>query len=368
TTLLGSPAPVKSISLSKLARSGGSDALGTQEGIPLAAPNQDGVRALPAVEVAAGFYTAEFGVDVDGKILQAKLQVAVSSTAVLAETRVAVSGSRSPPLSTDPTTVSASYTLAPGEKLPSNAQANTLDGHHLHIGFSLEGGAAAAPHQAFVRFTHVQTGLDTFFVAAPDRSAASGGGGGGGISIGRFSVSVALGEETGTFLQRSGAYEVAVIVGGPLVAPPVSETLGAINLDFPAAKERSWPLYARSLLHESDVTLEPLPEKHHTFRQPEARPPAGVSLLFTILALAPLAAFVGWLRNGGGDLRRLPHSESGRLWCLAYQASMVAVVGLFVTYWFALTMSYTLQLLAMLSLVTTWTGRQALQALVVEEK
>lgn len=372
TTLLGSPAKVKSAALSKLARVGGSDALGTEDGSPLGTPNSEGFRALPAVEVAAGLYTAEFAVEIvgseDGKVLTAKVPIAVSSTAVLAESRVVVSESRSPPLSSDPTTVSASYVLAPGEKLPSSAQASTLEGHHLHIGFSLEGGSAAAPHQAFVRFTHALTGLDTFFVAAPDRSGGVGGGvGGGGTSIGRFSVSVALGEETGTFLQRSGAYDVAVIVGGPLVAPPALETLGAIDLDFPVAKERQWPLYARSLLHESDVTLGPLPEKHHTFRAPEARPPVGVSLLFTIFVLAPLGGLVHWLRQGGGDLTRLPQSGAGRMWCFAYQACMMAVVGLFVMYWFALTMAYTLQLLAFLSLATTCTGRKALQAIAVEK-
>lgn len=364
TTLLGTPANVKAASLSQLTRADGSDVLGTENGSPLQAADSAGYRTLPAVEVAAGLYTTEFAVELvgseEGKSLKAKLPMAVTSTAVMSEARVAVSSTRS---ASDPAL--ANYVLAPGETLPSEAQASTLEGHHLHVGFSLEGGAAAAPHQAFVRFTHAMTGLDTFFVAAPDHSGSGGGSGG---ALGRFAVSVALGEETGTFLQRSGAYNVAVIVGGPLVTPPVLERLGVIDLDFPVVKAKDWPIYARALLHETDVALGPLPEKHHTFREPETRPPAGVSLLFTALVLAPLFCLVYGLRRGGADLRKLPSGGWGRAWCGAYQACMVSIVLLFVTYWAALTMAYTLQVLAILSLVTTCTGRKALQALAVEEE
>lgn len=361
TSLLGSPAKVKSASLSKLARPDGSDALGVVNGSPLGTPNSEGSRALPAVEVAAGLYTAEFSIQMDGgeegKSLAAKLPVAVGSTAVLAEARVSVSESKGSDGS-----ATAGYVLARGETLPDDAQASALEGHHLHVGVSLAGGAAAAPHQVFVRFTHAITELDTFFVAAPKHS----GGGGGGGGVGEFSVSISLGEESATFLQRSGAYAVAILVGGPLVVPPVLENLGAIDLDFPVVKARDWPIYARPLLHDTDVALGPLPEKHHTFRQPELRPPAAVSLLFTILVLAPLVGLVYGLRWGGADLERLPKAGPGRAWCAAYQACMISIVLLFVTYWAALTMAYTLQVLAMLSLVTTYTGRKALQSLAVE--
>lgn len=365
TSLLGSPAKVKSASLSKLARADGSDALGVSDGSPLGTPNSEGTRALPAVEVAAGLYTAEFSIEMDGaeegKLLAAKLPVAVGSTAVLAETRLSVSESKE---IDGLTAAAAGYVLAPGETLPNDAHASALEGHHLQVGLSLAGGAAAAPHQVFVRFTHAVTGLDTFFVAAPKHS----GGGGGEGGVGEFSVSISLGEESATFLQRSGAYGVAILVGGPLVSPPVLENLGAIDLDFPVVKARDWPIYARPLLHDTDVALGPLPEKHHTFRQPELRPPAAVSLLFTILVMAPLAGLAYGMRWGGANLGRLPKAGAGRAWCVAYQACMVSVVLLFATYWLALTMAYTLQVLSVLSLVTTFTGRKALQSLAVQEE
>lgn len=366
TSVLGSPVEIKSASLSNLARADGSDAIGGgAEGSRLGAPNSEGFRALPAVEVAAGLYTAEFAVEVVGgdgsKTLTAKLPVAVGSTAVLAQARISVSESK---INASLAGIGSapSYVLAPGETLPDEANASALDGHHLHVGLSLNGGAAAGPHQVFVRFTHAQTGLDTFFVAAP----VAGGSGGGSGGLGEFSVSISLGEESATFLQRSGAYDLAVLVGGPLVTPPVLEELGAIDLDFPVSKARNWPIYARALLHETDVSLGPLPEKHHTFREPEVRPPAGVSLLFTLLVLAPLPGLVYWMRRGGANMGRLPKVGVGRAWCAAHQACMVAIVLLFATYWLALTMAYTLRVLAVLSVVTTVTGRKALQFLVVE--
>lgn len=369
TSLLGSPAKVKSALLSSFARPDGSDALGNGDGTPLGSPNAEGFRALPAVEVAAGVYTAGFSVEIEGgeKPLAAKLPIAVGSTAALTRARVSVSESKERPSSFASATAAAamsieSYVLAqPGKTLlPEDAGASAVDGHHLHVELSLKGVAAAvgaaAPHQVFVRFTHAETGLDTFFVAAP----VDGG------EAGEFSVSVSLGEESQTFLQRSGAYEVTALVGGPLVMPPVLEKLGLIKLQFPDAKERKWPIYARPLLHETDVSLGPLPEKHHTFREPEVRPHAGVSLLFTVLALAPLAGLALGMRRGGANLRRLPAAGVGRAWCAAYQACMVGVVVLFATYWAALTMAYTLRVLAVLSLVTTLTGRKALQSLAVE--
>eukprot|EP00752_Nemacystus_decipiens_P001991 g1914.t1 len=373
TSLLGSPAKVKSASLTSLARADGSEALGSGDGSPLGAPGADGFRALPAVEVAAGVYTAGFSVEIQGgdKALVAKLPLAVGSAAALTQARVSVSESKERPSSFASATAATAMSIEthvlerPGETLlPPDARASAVDGHHLHVELSLRGVAAAAaaaaggpaPHQVFVRFMHAETGLETFFVAAP----VDGGG------AGEFSVSVSLAEESQTFLQRSGAYELTALIGGPLVMPPVSRRLGVIGLLFPDAKERKWPIYARPLLHETDVSLGPLPEKHHTFREPEVRPHAGVSLLFTALALAPLAGLALGMRRGGANLRRLPAAGAGRAWCAAYQACMVGAVVLFATYWVALTMAYTLKVLAVLSVVTTFTGRMALQSLAVE--
>lgn len=384
TSLLGTPASVKSAVLSKLTAADGSDALSssapTTTGRPLGAPDADGFRALPAFSVSPGLYTAEFSVELEGgeegKALTAKLPVAVGTTVKLTRSRVSVSASKeAPSVSLSSLSASnveededfdvdevgaASYLLAPGDTLPGTAQASTLDGHHLHVRLLLSGGDAAAdPHQVFVRFTHALTGLDTFFVAAPVTNGV-------GSDGGEFSVSVSLGEESATFLQRSGAYELAVLVGGPLVSPPVLEELGVIDLDFPVTKGRNWPLYARPLLHETDVALGPLPEKHHTFREPEVRPHAGVSLLFTALVLVPLAALARGMKIGGADFSKLPRSATGRAWCAMYQACMVSVVVLFATYWAALTMAYTLRVLAVLSLATTFTGRKALQSIALE--
>lgn len=358
---------MKSASFSALLDADGSNVLasGGSSAAPLGAPDLEGLRALPSVKVAAGMYTAEFAVEVEGgeegKSLTAKLPVAVGSDAVLTEARVAVSGNSDmgDAMEAEAATIQ-SYVLAPGETMPDDAHASTLEGHYVHFVLSMKGGASGATHQVFVRFTHALTGLDTFFVAAPSSDDSSGRG------VSKYFVSISLGEESATFLQRSGAYKVAVLVGGPLVTPPSMEELGVIDLDFPVSKERHWPIYSRALLHETDVALGPLPEKHHTFREPEVRPPTGVSLLFAGLVLAVLAALGHGLRVVGANLRRVPDGVVGKAWCVAFQAGLAGIVALFVTYWVALTMTYTMQVLAFLSLVTTFTGRKALKTLAAE--
>lgn len=359
---------MKSASFSALLDADGSNALGGggSSAAPLGAPDSEGLRALPPVKVAAGMYTAEFAVVVEGgeegKSLTAKLPVAVGSDAVLTEARVSVSGNSDmgDAMEAEAATIQ-SYVLAPGETIPDDAHASTLEGHYVHFVLSLKGGASAATHQVFVRFTHALTGLDTFFVAAPGPDGGSSGRG-----VSKYFVSISLGEESATFLQRSGAYKVAVLVGGPLVTPPSMEELGVIDLDFPVSKERHWPIYSRALLHETDVALGPLPEKHHTFREPEVRPPMGVSLLFAGLVLAALAALGHGLRLVGANLGRVPDGVVGKAWCVAFQAGLAGIVALFVTYWVALTMTYMMQVLAVLSLVTTFTGRKALKTLAAE--
>lgn len=58
--------------------------------------------------------------------------------------------------------------------------------------------------------------------------------------------------------------------------------LGAVHLSLGAAPPLAdSPLYAKPLLHESDITLKALPEIKHVMRAQDTRPPFVVSYAFT---------------------------------------------------------------------------------------
>ncbi|CAM9132124.1 unnamed protein product [Phaeothamnion confervicola] len=349
--LFGGPVTVISPVLAALKAANGDDALAAEA--PLRADGSGSGWAVGAADIAPGTYQAEFrlllsGADGD-KPTVAHLPLTVTTTARVDGASVIVSPSSS-------SDAAGARTFA-APLSAGVAAADAASGEYVHVCFALTTAHGSFnPHQSFVRFAHAETGLDVYFVAS-----TRGAGGGG-----QRCAAVNLAREMGTFLQRSGAYKVSVLVGDPAIDPPVRADLGRIELRFPPAPVPQWPLYTKPLLYESDTTLEALPEKHHTFRRPESRPPAAVSGLFTLVVLAPLAVFaaaLGWL---GGNLRRLP-SGAGFAYCMSYQACIGAVLGLFIWYWISLTMIETLTMLTPLLLATGLLGRKALMGLAHED-
>ncbi|KAG5188399.1 Oligosaccharyltransferase subunit Ribophorin II-domain-containing protein [Tribonema minus] len=232
----------------------------------------------------------------------------------------------------------------------------------LSVAFALEGDVAA-PQQCSVRLRHAASGLSTYYSA--QRS-------GGGARPGEYAATVDLSKEAAQLQHRSGDYDLALLapwavlsVGWPMpigdmVLPAgVEVPVGAVHMEFEQPKPQEWPLYVRTLLHESDVTLVALPEKHHTFREPDRRAPAPLGILFAALVCAPLALFVLALRRLGVR----PERPSGGVWGVAYQACIGAVLALFVLYWASLTMVVALQALLPLVAVTAFVGRKALVGL-----
>jgi len=233
--------------------------------------------------------------------------------------------------------------------LPKGLRASSSDSEYIHVTFDLTP-ENFIPHQAFVRFTHLDTNLDTFFVAKP-----SGSGGGG------FTATINLSEELPTFLYRAGEYEVSLLIGDVALVVPVEFAMGTITLDFPAKTKPTYPLYTRPLLHDSDNALGPMPEIHHQFRSPAPRPPIIVSTAFIILVLAPLVIFILGLPVVGANTKGLP-GGFGVVWTLGLFASLLGFLILLSSYWFTLTMFTTLRYLVPLSVITVITGRGALRA------
>lgn len=72
----------------------------------------------------------------------------------------------------------------------------------------------------------------------------------------------------------------------------IETDLGTLTLSFPPKPKPTFPLYTRPLLHESDISLVPMPVIEHQFRVPEKRPTPIIPAFFTLLIAACLAGFI----------------------------------------------------------------------------
>ena len=104
---------------------------------------------------------------------------------------------------------------------------------------------------------------------------------------------------------------------------------------------------------------------NHIFPEPEARPPATVSLLFTGLTLAPLGVLVILWGIIGFNLKSL----SLNLWSLLFHLAIGAILVLYVSYWLGkFNMFFTVRYLAIIGIVLLISGNKHLNAMAKERK
>ena len=224
----------------------------------------------------------------------------------------------------------------------------------VHIAFSVLASAdrlMRAPHQAFVKFTHLETKMHTLFVCHLDGEMSGGSGY-------KFQVAIALGDETETFMHISGSYAVSILVGDSSILTPVEWELGEMTLTFPPKIKKDLPLYAKSLLAASDNSLGPLPEIIHKMRPPAKRASKFMSSFFALLALAPLVVLIPFLISISPNLNRLRSLPS-----LLFVVCIAAVLVLYAAYWLALegaSFYQTMKYLCFLAPLTFVIGRTAL--------
>merc|ERR1711871_193672 len=212
-------------------------------------------------------------------------------------------------------------------------------GNYIHVAFvvapstssSTSSGRFRKPHQVFVKYTHKETGISSYFVAQSDTDGDEGGVGGANGHKYRSSVSVA--QEAPTFYHANGKYDLSVIVGDSALEGGVDFKLGAIEIKFPEDpnKGKIAPLYVKSLMDASGKTLEPLPEIAHQMRPPPKNAPKILSILFTALSLAPLFCFVGFVVFiEKPDVAYISSSPFAGL----YAAGVAGILILYTAYWF----------------------------------
>uniref|UniRef100_A0A8R1DMB4 Dolichyl-diphosphooligosaccharide--protein glycosyltransferase subunit 2 n=1 Tax=Caenorhabditis japonica TaxID=281687 RepID=A0A8R1DMB4_CAEJA len=229
-------------------------------------------------------------------------------------------------------------TLPLFSKLPSDLSADALQ--RLYVTFDVNekaGGAVAKPQQVFLRF-EAENGDDAVFTLNADRQ-------------GSYVHDSVLRTASKLFHNVVGKFKLHLIVADAALKNPVNWYFGNIVLDRLSHEE---------LLPKSkQVHYEPLKEITHVFRQPEKRPSAVISDLFTVICLLPLLIlFALWFKIGI-NFEEAPLS----LWVPIFHFGLLGIFGLYFFFWIQFDMFETLRYLAFLGFFTFLAGNRVLRSL-----
>nr|CAG4650105.1 EOG090X04WQ [Sida crystallina] len=194
-------------------------------------------------------------------------------------------------------------------------------------------------HQAFVRLTHAESQQEIFFVAEPDVN-----------DVYKFDLDLA--SKAKEFHHLSGKYSMHLIIGDAVIENPTVWAVADLQLTFGAA--------AAAQPSQPSPTVQMYqarPEIKHLFREPEKRPPAVVSNLFTLLVLLPFFIFIILAAKLGIN----PTSVSLSPVNLVFHLSFGAILGLFLCFWFYMNMFQTLKWLLILAPFAFLTGNYMLR-------
>ncbi|KAL4853920.1 Dolichyl-diphosphooligosaccharide--protein glycosyltransferase subunit 2 [Chlorella vulgaris] len=233
---------------------------------------------------------------------------------------------------------------------PSTANLGTLD-HTRTLKVSLTTSLSAAPgedfrpQQVFLRLTCRSSQDAAYFAAVKAKDG----------TLYATAKSADIQKQVGL---QSGAYTAAIIVGDTRAAQPLLWTLGEVQVLHAPLDDGSQP--AAAPYRAIDRTHKPLLEIVHMHRLPERRAPAVVSVLFTLVAAAPVAIYVAVALQMGANLKGFP-SGGGFLAAAGFHLGLLSILGLYLLFWLRLTMVQTLPMLAVLSAVTAAFGSTTLK-------
>ena len=198
----------------------------------------------------------------------------------------------------------------------------------------------ALQHAAFV-FEHVQSKKQLGFTAKPSSDTG-------------LSVSISL--DSTEF--KSGTWNVRLVAGNTFAGKGASLSwdLGSVSLTY---LDVSTTAAVTSAAHV-------MPEIRWTFEVPGSRPPAAVSLLFTALAVMPLAVVLPALLFGAvGGVRFFPSGDLApvRLYAFVFHSSLVAAMVVLGAYWVSVDLMTTLSILGCIAPISALSGYYLLSGL-----
>ncbi|XP_012231196.2 dolichyl-diphosphooligosaccharide--protein glycosyltransferase subunit 2 [Linepithema humile] len=247
-------------------------------------------------------------------------------------------------------------TESPSSKLDHKIEADSQQ--KLVMRFLLRDSSNKKPmrvHQAFVRLTSASAstnkrGHEIFFVAEPDAAHV-------------YKFDMPVGTAAANFGYQSGEYNMELIIGDAVISNPFRFNIGTVTLKFPELSSTEVGEKSASYKQKPNVYTTK-PEIKHMFREPERRPPAFVSNLFTGLCLAPvLLLLILWARLGI-NISNFPLSLSA----ITFHIGLGGIFVLFGIFWLKLNMFVTLRYLLGFGVVTFLAGNKMLSQIAHRHK
>ncbi|XP_014615558.1 PREDICTED: dolichyl-diphosphooligosaccharide--protein glycosyltransferase subunit 2 [Polistes canadensis] len=242
------------------------------------------------------------------------------------------------------------------EKLSQKIEADSQQ--KLVVRFLLKDSANKKPmrvHQAFIRLsststTNINNENEITFVAEPDNA-----------NIYKFDMPLAA--TAINFAYRSGDYKIALVIGDSVLSNSFEWTIAMVNLKFPDAVTAESSDKNAFFKQKADIYTTK-PEIKHMFREPEKRPPAFVSNLFTGLCLAPALLLIILWAKLGVNISNFPLSLSA----VTFHLGLGGIFILFGVFWLKLNMFVTLRYLLGLGVVTFLAGNKLLSNIAHKHK
>ncbi|KDQ71487.1 dolichyl-diphosphooligosaccharide--protein glycosyltransferase subunit 2 [Zootermopsis nevadensis] len=245
----------------------------------------------------------------------------------------------------DQTTQAKLAKVAYPNKLPVSVEADSLQ--KLIMKFSLKDkstGKLMTVHQAFVKLQNLNTNQEIIFVAEHD-------------STKMYKFDIDVGSKASEFGHLSGLYSMELIVGDAVLSNSFSWKVADVILKFSDSVPAPSP-------GKDQYLYAPQPEIKHLFREPERRPPAVVSNLFTGLVLVPLLLlFILWAVLGV-NISNFPLSISA----LGFHLGLGGIFILFGIFWLQLNMFQTIKYLLGIGVVTFLCGNKLLAKIASDRK
>jgi len=192
--------------------------------------------------------------------------------------------------------------------------ASTADYFHTEFRVAQSG---RKPHQVFLKFILPESGFSVVSLEQPTEDGHFG-----------YRFSLNLLDEVDNFKRISGSYVVSILVSDVAYVQPVEWIIGTLKLSFPTKPSPSYPLYFKSLLYSSDISLKTLPEFSHQMRPPAKRASSIMSMLFTAVMMVPLLGFIGFTISLKPNVAKLNSLSS-----IVLFAMFSALLLLYAGYW-----------------------------------
>ncbi|EFO84828.1 hypothetical protein GCK72_001284 [Caenorhabditis remanei] len=210
----------------------------------------------------------------------------------------------------------------------------------LYVSFNIAkkaDNAKVKPQQVFLRFV-AQNGEDAVVVVNPDAN-------------GNYLYDTVLRTAAKSFHNLSGQFKISLIVGDVTIKNPINWHFADIDAALPVAYEPT--------PKSQQVRYEPLNEITHQFREPEKRPSAVISDLFTVVCLSPLVILFGLWAQIGINFKNAPASP----WVPIFHIGLAGIFGLYFLFWVQFDMFETLKYLSVLGFLTFVAGNRVLRAI-----